>query len=104
MQFEKPSEEGYTVYTKSNCLYCTKVKELLNFKKQNPEPKIINCDEYLIEPNVKEEFLIWIQTINGGVNHRIFPMVFNQGKFIGGYKETEKFFIKENMFLEDCDF
>ena len=102
MQFEDLSDEGYTIYTKSNCPYCTKVKELL--KSVKPEPKFIHCDEYLVEPEIKEEFLTWIQKMNGGISHRTFPMVFYQGKFIGGFTETEKFYAKENIFLEDLEF
>jgi glutaredoxin len=102
MQLEDLSEEGYTVYTKSNCPYCTKVKKLLAFL--TLQPKFINCDEYLVNSEVKEAFLTWIQSINGGISHRTFPMVFYQGKFIGGFTETEKFYAKENIFLEDLEF
>jgi len=102
MQFKKLNLKGYTVYTKSNCPYCNKVKELLANVK--PDPIWVNCDEYLVQPDVKEEFLTWIQLINGGISHRTFPIVFYQGKFIGGFTDTEKFYAKENIFLEDVEF
>ena len=52
--FEKPSEiTQYTVYSKSGCPNCNKVKELL--KSKNLTFTVIDCDEYLIES--KPEFL-----------------------------------------------
>ena len=47
MNFTQPDFNNYTIYSKSGCYYCTKVKELL--QNENPTPIIINCDEYLIE-------------------------------------------------------
>ena len=102
MQFEKPGKDGYTIYTKTNCPYCSKVKELL--KSEIPEPTIIHCDSYLEDSDLKEVFLTWMQSINGSVNHRTFPMVFYQEKFIGGFTDTEKFYAKQNVFLEDVEF
>ena len=98
MNFEKPTSEGYTLYTKSKCPYCIKVKELL--KDVVPEPRIIDCDSYLTEPKVKEDFLSFIQSINGKIDHRTFPMVFYNGQFIGGFTDTQSFFEKERAFSE----
>lgn len=103
MQFEKPISTGYMIYTKSNCPYCVKVKELL-LRNEGQEVTIVNCDKYLVEPEVKEKFLEFIQSINGGNQHRTFPIVFYQGKFIGGFTETEKFYTKKNIFTIDADF
>lgn len=103
IQFEKPNTNGYMVYTKTNCPYCTKLKELL-LRNVNVEFTIINCDKYLIEPEIKEQFLEFIQSINGGIRHRTFPMVFYERKFIGGFTETEKFNAKQTVFSIDTDF
>ena len=96
MSFEQPQPLGYTIYTKYNCLYCNKVKTLL--KDVKPKPTIIQCDEYLIESNSKEEFLSFIQSMNEGIEYRTFPMVFYEGKFIGGFPETEKWYEKQTAF------
>jgi len=105
LTFEKPNTNGYMIYTKTNCPYCTKVKDLLlHNDKLNVEITIINCDKYLIEPEIKEKFLEFIKTVNGGINHRTFPMVFYDGKFIGGFMETEKFYAKQTVFSMEADF
>ena len=48
--FIYPNNKGWTIYSKSNCLYCMKVKELLENQK---EIRIINCDDLIntIETN-----------------------------------------------------
>ena len=92
--FIHPNTKGYTVYSKSSCPFCTKVKYLL--EEHSKEFNVINCDEYLIEN--KEEFLSFIETLTDGVKHRTFPMVFLDGKFIGGFTETKKWIEKENVF------
>lgn len=93
--YPKPSLLGYTIYSKSGCPNCKKVKELLN--KINDEPMIVeyNCDDYLIEN--KEEFLEFIYKCSGK-NHRTFPIVFLKGEFIGGYTDTQVYIDKKNAF------
>jgi len=104
INFEKPNPNGYMVYTKINCPYCIKVKDLLLGNVVDKEITIINCDKYLMEPEIKEKFLEFIKSVNGGINHRTFPMVFYDGKFIGGFMETEKFYAKQTVFSMDTDF
>jgi glutaredoxin len=91
--FFKPLEIGFTIYSKNGCSYCTKVKALLM------EKEIffldVNCDEYLI--NNREEFLSFIKEI-ANKEHRTFPMVFKDGKFIGGFTETREYFDKQLTF------
>jgi glutaredoxin len=95
MEFIAPSTEGFTIYTKSNCPYCTKVKEL--FLHTVPAPDYVNCDSYL-EIN-REAFLEFIRgyTVR---EHRTFPMVFWKGTFIGGYTETKEY-MDSNLFSAD---
>lgn len=83
MEYEKPLKKGFTVYSKSGCPNCSKVKQLI--KEKNYNFLIIDCDEYLIED--KEDFLSYMKTIS---SHDItsFPIIFYNEKFIGGYKET----------------
>ena len=95
MEFIAPSTEGFTVYTKSNCPYCVKVKEL--FLHTQPEPKYVNCDDYLA--GFRDAFLGFIHgyTIR---EHRTFPMVFWKGTFIGGFTETNEY-MNTNLFSDD---
>lgn len=92
MEFTKPHKETITIYSKSGCNYCVKVKKLLDEKKY--EFMVIDCDEFILEN--KEEFLLFIkETI--GQEYNFFPMVFDNGVFIGGYNETVKYL--ENLEL-----
>ena len=52
-QFTKPSESCFTIYSKSGCFNCAKVKDFL--QENNIPFTIIDCDEYLLEN--KAEFL-----------------------------------------------
>jgi glutaredoxin len=93
MSFETPSQIGFTIYSKSNCSFCTKVKQLLT------DNQIffleIQSDEYLLED--KEGFLLFIQDLIKK-EYRTFPMVFNNGQFIGGFTDTELFVNKQLCF------
>jgi glutaredoxin len=81
----KPAKKGYTIYTKSGCPNCVKVKNYL--KSVNAPITIIDCDDYLIEN--KEEFLKFISDLSE-ITIKVFPIVFYEEKYIGGYSETEK--------------
>ena len=89
MIFELPSEDKFTIYSKSGCINCRKVKDLL--KNNNLEYEIVDCDDYLLED--KDNFLLFIQSYSVS-NWKSFPMVFHDGKFIGGYDETVKYLDK----------
>lgn len=95
IMFATPSLDGFTIYTKSNCPYCTKVKEL--FVHTKPEPIYINCDSYL--DGNRDAFLNFMlgYTVR---EHRTFPMVFLKGVFIGGYTETKEY-METNLFSSD---
>ena len=88
--FIKPNCNSFTIYSKSNCCYCEKVKELLNNHKiQFVE---VNCDKYLSDS--KLIFLTFIKSM-ANKNFNTFPMVFDKGVFIGGFIETNKHIEKE---------
>lgn len=89
MENKKPQVSGFTIYSKSGCPNCLKVKKLLNEKKK--EYAVFNCDEELIED--KERFLKFIKTYTNR-DYKLFPMVFLDGKFIGGYLETADYLDK----------
>jgi glutaredoxin len=85
MQIQEPSDKCFTIYSKSNCKYCVLVKSLLD---ENKIPFIeINCDEYLIQD--KQVFLDFIRE-KANRDFKTFPMVFCDGKFIGGFVETDR--------------
>jgi glutaredoxin len=95
MDYIEPSTDSYTVYTKSGCPNCTKVKKLLILNKE--EPHIVDCDEYLIED--KPAFLEFIKTA-AERDWTTFPIVFYKGTFLGGFSETEKFLERQTAFSE----
>ena len=96
MEFIKPSKTGFTVYSKTGCPYCVTVKKIIkeNFFLINE----INCDKYILEN--KEEFLKFIESISG-INHKTFPIVFYEDKFIGGSSDTIHFIKKILLSFED---
>ena len=79
-----------TLFTKQGCVYCTRAIDLLNrenvtyqvFDMTNDEKGV---QELLAKPEVKQ------------YNHRTFPFVFDDGKFLGGYTELYEAF--EHGFL-----
>jgi glutaredoxin len=100
MEFKDPINVDFTIYSKSGCENCKKVKNLLNDK--DLKYIIIDCDEYIIED--KQNFLLFIQNI-AKKDCTTFPMVFNNGKYIGGYNETKKYCDKLDIsFEENIDF
>ena len=81
-----PSKNGFTIYSKSGCPNCMNVKKLLQENKI--EHLVIDCDEYLIEE--REKFIEFIEKIcKKEVN--IFPIIFFDEKFVGGFKETKEY-------------
>ena len=90
--YELPNENEYTIYTKSECIYCDNAKKLLEKEKTT----IINCDDYLVKN--KELFLFFIKNLNNGIEHKTFPIIFYKKTFIGGYSELNEFYKNENLF------
>lgn len=89
MEFINPKKGQITVYSKSGCINCTKLKTLL--KDKSILFSVIDCDEFILEN--KEEFLSFIKCLIGK-DHIMFPIVFDNEKFIGGYNETNKYLEK----------
>ena len=71
--------DGYTLLTKANCKWCTKAKELL------PRAQVIHCDSLLQD---RDGFFQEVDLLSGR-QYRMFPMVFYNSMFIGGYSELK---------------
>jgi len=93
MDYIMPNSQGYTIYSKSGCPFCTKVKRLL--EKESPAPLLVDCDDYLVEN--KEGFLSFIQQM-AGKEYKTFPMIFHNGNFLGGFTETKEYYEKQSAF------
>ena len=96
----KPSRSGFTIYSKSKCKYCDMVKELL--QENEIQYTVMMCDAYL-EEDVVDDFLDVMENLIGKSCGK-FPMVFKNGVFIGGYKETKDVIEKSKLISEECDF
>jgi glutaredoxin len=88
----------YTVYTKSDCFYCNKIKQLMEECTENVN--YILCDEWLINKRILFLNIMRIKTQKDDVT---FPIVFFEGKYIGGFDEYEKK-IKNNSLIEPLNF
>ena len=93
-QYIKPLITGYTIYSKSGCINCIKIKKYLC--EYGAELLMVNCDEYLIEN--KEHFLNFIKCLTE-TDIKIFPIIFFNDEFIGGYNETVLHYTKLNAFI-----
>ena len=76
-----PIKNGYTIYTISDCKYCNMVKDDIKTK-----IKVVDCDYFIKTLRGRDKFYKYIHkyTITPYIH---FPMIFKDGKFIGGYKE-----------------
>ena len=89
MDFEKPSDNDFTVYSKSGCPNCSSVKKIL--KDKNLLFNVVDCDDYIIED--KENFLLFIKDLSKR-EIKQFPIIFHAGSIIGGYNETRDYIDK----------
>jgi len=96
MEFEKPSDTDFTVYSKSGCPNCSNVKKILNDK--NLIFNVVDCDDYIIED--KKNFLLFINNLSQR-EIKQFPIVFYAGNIIGGYNETMDYIDKLFLSFEN---
>ena len=98
MEIIEPILSGFTIYCKSGCKNCMNAKNAIREKHLFYEE--INCDDYLIED--RDGFLKFIEE-KAETSYKTFPMVFYDGKFVGGYSHTIDFINKllsfEGVFL-----
>lgn len=93
MEFPKPETNIVTIYSKTGCINCGKVKLLLEDAKINYV--VIDCDEFLLHN--KDEFLNFIKQI-ANQECKMFPMVFDSRAFIGGFKEVATYIEMQEAF------
>jgi glutaredoxin len=86
-KYKPPAKTGYTVYSISGCKFCKLAKE--HIAKAKKKCKVINCDTYIETLRKRHEFYAYINQYTG-IPYTYFPMVFHNGKFVGGYKELAK--------------
>ena len=96
MEFEKPSDTGFTIYSKSGCPNCSNVKKLL--KDKNLLFNVVDCDDYVIED--RENFLLFIKNLSEK-EVKQFPIIFYESNFIGGYNETKEYINRLFLSFED---
>jgi glutaredoxin len=96
MEYTEPYKLGFTVYSKSGCPNCVKVKRAIKEKKILLNE--IDCDEYLLED--KERFLTFIRE-KIGTECRVFPIIFFDCKFVGGYNEALEIMNKFQLSFEE---
>lgn len=81
--YKKPTNTDYTIYSISNCKYCVMAKEHLGAIKS---PSVINCDKFVGSCRERDNFYNFMRQYTV-IPYIHFPMIFKDGKFIGGLKE-----------------
>jgi glutaredoxin len=99
MEFEKPIEKGFTIYSKSGCINCNQIKTLLIENKM--EFKLISCDEYILED--KENFLLFIKQLTNK-DQTQFPFIFNNSEFIGSFNQAKEYIFKYCLTFDNNSF
>ena len=98
MNILKPSENNFTIYSKSDCIYFTNIDELMqtNFCEYT---KII-CDDYVNDKFVRKEFSKFMKQFMEQ-SPKTFPIVFYNGKYVGGFQETEELLKYKTMRFDE---
>lgn len=89
MNLPEPVPHTITVYTKSNCSNCDKLKAYLI--KNSFIYQTIDCDPYLEDEEMKNCFLTQMHYYSGK-KIKSFPMVFYDCRYIGGYYDLLEYY------------
>jgi glutaredoxin 3 len=84
--FEIPSA-GVIIITKEHCSFCEKLQVFLDG--EQIVYKKIKCDEFIKTAASRDTFLQFISA-KTGKDWKTFPIVFVDGKFIGGFNDTKR--------------
>jgi glutaredoxin len=88
-------EKGITVYSKRDCSYCKRVKELLIQKEETI--LFVSCNDYLREN--RESFLSIMKEWANNTEIKTFPIVFRNGNYVGGFTETKEYYDNLDSYL-----
>ena len=99
MEYISPFKSGFTIYSKSGCMLCSKVKTLLD--DHALVCTVVDCDEYILED--KQSFLLFIKNITG-CEIKGFPIVFDNGAYIGNYSDAKEHIDKLTSFDNNLSF
>jgi glutaredoxin len=86
VKYKTPSKTDYTIYTMSKCKYCVMAKEHIKAMPVASKCININCDKFLKTCRDRDNFFKFIKQYTI-IPYFYFPMIFKNGKFIGGLKE-----------------
>ena len=79
-------DEYYTVIIKKNCSYSINAIELL----KNKNKKYKEIDYYKLNTKLQNEIVDTIKEINNNKEYKLFPKIFKNDKFIGGYDNLSR--------------
>ena len=82
--YKKPTNANYTIYSISDCKYCVMAKS--HIKKNSAKCTNVNCDKFLESCRERDNFYKFMKQYTV-IPYIHFPMIFKNGKFIGGLKE-----------------
>ena len=85
-KYKKPTTVDYTIYYISNCKYCDMAKEHIKKLKSLPKCTNIGCDKFVVTCRERDNFYKFIKKYTV-IPYNHFPIIFKNGKFIGGLKE-----------------
>lgn len=101
IEYTIPYDKGITIYTKTNCPYCKKALELINKKYKKEDIEVIDVLENYIKEDTyekdKQSFLTFIKK-HTKKDYETFPMIFIDGKFIGGFDDLNSMKGGENIY------
>jgi glutaredoxin len=83
-KYVKPANNNYTIYSISKCKYCDMAKA--HIKKNSIKCTYIRCDKFIETCRERDAFYSFIRRYTI-IPYFYFPMIFKNGKFIGGLKE-----------------
>jgi glutaredoxin len=88
--YKKPTKTNYTIYTISDCKYCVMAKAHINKISTKSTKSIkctnVNCDKFVGSCRERDNFYKFMKQYTV-IPYIHFPMIFKDGKFIGGLKE-----------------
>lgn len=82
------------IYSKPNCPYCTKAKDLLSNSR-------LRYTEIVIGKDISVEKLFEEFEVNGMPRPKSAPQIILHGKYVGGYKELEQYYQDHDMWRDN---